>query len=387
MLKEPSSFSEDDVSSNSEDFLDSNSIDENSPSSSLADDHLYHTIAELEVELDVAEEIKQDLENTRQKIDQLNQQIQTARNETEVAQSELDLLQMEEARVKAELEVTRGERVRVEGAIRQIRPQIEQLTQEGGRAKEELQESHRQLQTAKNARDKEKSELEKIKQALYATVALEAQIQAEIESSRVALEKDRLQTQEIQDRLKDGHKKLEEVRSRVGEAHLELQGSRVEEAKIKAELIVSQEGKPQASVDQGNLQRDRKDSSRDGREQSSSLSLIKRIVHSDLDLIMDSPEIPSKLVKKVEIVEDLDDPVSTSVDSLASVAESEVVSPEKDIEQEGGDIKVLSQRLEHNKIYELADAGHEIDEISYATNITKGQIKLLLRMRDLKAGS
>ena len=195
-----------------------------------------------------------------------------------------------------------------------------------------------------------------------------------------------LQTQEIQDRLKDGHKKLEEVRSRVGEAHLELQGSRVEEAKIKAELIVSQEGKPQASVEGGG-QRDRKDSTRGGREQSSSLSLIKRIVHSDLDLIMDSPEIPSKLVKKVEIVEDLDDPVSTSVDSLDSVAESEVVSPEKDIEQEGGDIKVLSQRLEHNKIYELADAGHEIDEISYATNITKGQIKLLLRMRDLKAGS
>ena len=108
MLKEPSSFSEDDVSSNSENLLDNSASDENSPSSSLADDHLQHTIAELEIELDVAEEIKQDLENTRQKIDQLNQQIQTARNETEVAQSELDLLQMEEARVKAELEVTRG---------------------------------------------------------------------------------------------------------------------------------------------------------------------------------------------------------------------------------------------------------------------------------------
>ena len=206
----------------------------------------------------------------------------------------------------------------------------------------------------------------------------------------VALEKDRLQTQEIQDRLKDGLKKLEEIRSRVGEAHLELQGSRVEEAKIKAELIVSQEGKPQASVEGGG-QRDRKDSTRGGREQSSSLSLIKRIVHSDLDLIMDSPEIPSKLVKKVEIVEDLDDPVSTSVDITADSEvvspELEVVNPEKDIEQAGGDIKVLSQRLEHNKIYELADAGHEIDEISYATNITKGQIKLLLRMRDLKKGS
>ena len=207
MSKKPNSSSED-ISSNSENFLDNNPIDENSPSSGLADDHLRHTISELKIELDVAEEIKQDLENTRQKIDQLNQQIQTARNETEEAQSELDLLQMEEARVKAELEVTRSERVRVEGAIRQIRPQIDQLAQEGGRAKEELKESHRQLQTAKNARDNEKSELEKIKQALYATVALEAQIQAEIESSRVALEKDRLQTQEIQDRLKDGQHRV-----------------------------------------------------------------------------------------------------------------------------------------------------------------------------------
>ena len=90
-------------------------------------------------------------------------------------------------------------------------------------------------------------------------------------------------------------------------------------------------------------------------------------------------------------MEDLDDPVSTSVDITADSEvvspELEVVNPEKDIEQAGGDIKVLSQRLEHNKIYELADAGHEIDEISYATNITKGQIKLLLRMRDLKKGS
>lgn len=385
MRKEPNSSSED-ISSNSENFLGNSPIDENSPSSGLADDHLRHTISELEIELDVAEEIKQDLENTRQKIDQLNQQIQTARNETEEAQSELDLLQMEEARVKAELEVIRSERVRVEGAIRQIRPQIDQLAQEGGRAKEELKESHRQLQTAKNARDKGKSELEKIKQALYATVALEAQIQAEIESSRVALEKDRLQTQEIQDRLKDGHKKLEAIRSEVSQAHLELQGARVEEAKIKAELIVGREGEPHESVDQRNLERDREGGTQDDEMQSSSLSLIKRIVHSDLDLIMESPEIPSKLVKKVEIEENLDDPVSASVDATANVVES-VADQEKGVAQKDGDIKALSQRLGYNKIYELADAGHEIDEISYATNITKGQIKLLLRMRDLKEGA
>ena len=385
MRKEPNSSSED-ISSNSENFLGNSPIDENSPSSGLADDHLRHTISELEIELDVAEEIKQDLENTRQKIDQLNQQIQTARNETEEAQSELDLLQMEEARVKAELEVIRSERVRVEGAIRQIRPQIDQLAQEGGRAKEELKESHRQLQTAKNARDKGKSELEKIKQALYATVALEAQIQAEIESSRVALEKDRLQTQEIQDRLKDGHKKLEAIRSEVSQAHLELQGARVEEAKIKAELIVGREGEPHESVDQRNLERDREGGTQDDEMQSSSLSLIKRIVHSDLDLIMESPEIPSKLVKKVEIEENLDNPVSASVDATANVVES-VADQEKGVAQKDGDIKALSQRLGYNKIYELADAGHEIDEISYATNITKGQIKLLLRMRDLKEGA
>ena len=382
MRKEPNSSSED-ISSNSENFLDNSPIDENSPSSGLADDHLRYTISELKIELDVAEEIKQDLENTRQKIDQLNRQIQTARNEAEEAQSELDLLQMEEARVKAELEVIRSERVRVEGAIRQIRPQIDQLTQEGGRAKEELKESHRQLQTAKNARDKSKSELEKIKQALYATVALEAQIQAEIESSRVALAKDRLQTQEIQDRLKDGHKKLEAIRSEVSQAHLELQGARVEEAKIKAELIVGREGEPHESADQRNLERDREGGTQDDEMQSSSLSLIKRIVHSDLDLIMESPEIPSKLVKKVEIEENLDDPVSASVDATANVVES-VADQGKGVAQKDGDIKALSQRLGYDKIYELADAGHEIDEISYATNITKGQIKLLLRMRDLK---
>ena len=387
MHKEPSSSSRN-ISSDSENLLDDGPIDENSPSPSLADDHLRHTITELKIELDVAEEIKRDLENTRQKIDQLNQQIQTARNETEEAQSELDLLQMEEARVKAELEVTRSERVRVEGAIRQVRPQIDQLKQEGIRAKEELKESHRQLQAAKNARDREKSELEKIKQALYATVALEAQIQAEIESSRLALEKDRLQTQEIQDRLKDGHKKLEAIRSRAAQAHLELQGTRVEEATIKAELIARREEKPQESVEQDKLERYREDRSQNDETQSSSLSLIRRIVHSDLDLIMESPEIPSKLVKKAE-VEELDDAAPTSEDALANMVEPEIVDQGKgkNVEQEGGDIKAISQRLEYNRIYELADAGHEVDEISHATNITKGQIKLLLRMRDLKAGA
>ena len=169
----------------------------------------------------------------------------------------------------------------------------------------------------------------------------------------------------------------------MSQAHLELQGSRVEEAKIKAELIVGQERKQQESVDQRNLEQDREGSAQDDEMQSSSLSLIKRIVHSDLDLIMESPEIPSKLVKKVEIEENLDDPVSASVDAAANVVES-VADQEKDVEKDG-DIKALSQRLGHNKIYELADAGHEIDEISYATNVTKGQIKLLLRMRDLKA--
>ena len=384
MHKEPSSSPEN-VSSDSENPLDDSSIDENYPSTGLADDHLHHTISELETELDVAEEIKRDLEDTKQKIDQLNQQIQTARNETEEAQSELDTLQMEEARVRAELEVTRSERVRVESAIRQIRPQIDQLKQEGIQAKEELKESHRQLQIAKNARDREKSELEKIKQALYATVALEAQIQAEIESSRLALEKDRLQTQEIQDRLKDGHKKLEAIRSKADQAHLELQGARVEEAKIKAELIASQEDKQQEpAAYQGKLEQDREDDAQDDGTEGSSLSLIKRIVHSDLDLIMKSPEIPSKLVKRVEIEGNLDDGVFASMDTVPNVAESEVVNQGKSIEREGGDIKALSQRLGHNKIYELADAGHEIDEISHVTNIAKGQIKLLLRMRDLK---
>ena len=57
MRKEPNSSSED-ISSNSENFLDNSPIDENSPSSGLADDHLRHTISELEIELDVAEEIK-----------------------------------------------------------------------------------------------------------------------------------------------------------------------------------------------------------------------------------------------------------------------------------------------------------------------------------------
>ena len=61
MRKEPNSSSED-ISSNSENFLDNSPIDENSPSSGLADDHMRHTISELKIELDVAEEIKQDLE-------------------------------------------------------------------------------------------------------------------------------------------------------------------------------------------------------------------------------------------------------------------------------------------------------------------------------------
>ena len=82
-----------------------NSLENKAPA--LSDAHLQNIISELEAELGVARERQRDLDETRSRIEQLNLQLQQAKRETEEARHAIDILRVEEARVQAELEVTK----------------------------------------------------------------------------------------------------------------------------------------------------------------------------------------------------------------------------------------------------------------------------------------
>ena len=210
----------------------------------LSDVHLQTAISELEAEIDVAKGRQRDLDETRSRIEKLNLQLQQAKRETEEARDSMDVLRIEEARVRAELEVTKAQRQRAEQETKAIQPVINEFRQGVERAKISLQDARHKLKSAKALRDAEKSEIEKIKQALYAAVALEAQIQAETEAARSSAERDRQQTEEIQSRLQNLREQSEKIRLSADQAQIELQSSRVAESKIQ----VSEEYLPEERI-------------------------------------------------------------------------------------------------------------------------------------------
>ena len=95
----------------------------------LSDVHLQTTISELEAEIDVAKGRQRDLDETRSRIEKLNLQLQQAKRETEEARNSMDVLRIEEARVRAELEVTKAQRQRAEQETKAIQPVINEFRQ------------------------------------------------------------------------------------------------------------------------------------------------------------------------------------------------------------------------------------------------------------------
>ena len=361
---------------------------ENAKDTSLTiDDHLSHALVNLEMELDIAQQVKRDLEATKDRMNQLHEQLQKARREAEAARSELDTLHLEEARARAELEVTQTERLRIEAEVRQTQPLIEQLQQQAKQAKFELHEANEKLESAKAIRDKERAENEKAKHALYATVALETQILAEIESARLSEERDRRQTEEIEARLKALQEQLDESRSTAGQVRNQLQNARISEAKMRVEVapalsnIKGVDAVPEAG------------------------QTVGAKISSDSSLDSDVPAEPSRLIKNPGLPENLVELPPTrsfpSANSEPSPSETEEQAREPDDSPEEPEVhSANANRLSdpsHHKsdstenassiaetVYNLADAGYQLDEISRATHIAQGQVELLLKMRSLK---
>lgn len=361
----------------------------------LSDVHLQTTISELEAEIDVAKGRQRDLDETRSRIEKLNLQLQQAKRETEEARNSMDVLRIEEARVRAELEVTKAQRQRSEQETKAIQPVINEFRQGVERAKISLQDARHKLKSAKALRDAEKSEIEKVKQALYAAVALEAQIQAETEAARSSAERDRQQTEEIQSRLQNLREQSEKIRLSADQAQIELQSSRVAESKIQ----VSEEYLPEERILETDNSQGENIDQVDGLSQelttslsrsASRLAMLKEILPENVDLGQDKSELPSRLIKqpKLEAISSPSEP--TEIEGLpeeneqASAEDHTLISDETSLPATGHTTAPGKLADATEQIYQLADEGKDVVEISRLANIARGEAELLLRMRNLK---
>ena len=361
----------------------------------LSDVHLQTAISELEAEIDVAKGRQRDLDETRSRIEKLNLQLQQAKRETEEARNSMDVLRIEEARVRAELEVTKAQRQRAEQETKAIQPVINEFRQGVERAKISLQDARHKLKSAKALRDAEKSEIEKVKQALYAAVALEAQIQAETEAARSSAERDRQQTEEIQSRLQNLREQSEKIRLSADQAQIELQSSRVAESKIQ----VSEEYLPEERILETDNSQGENIDQVDGLSQelttslsrsASRLAMLKEILPENVDLGQDKSELPSRLIKqpKLEAISSPSEP--TEIESLpeeneqASAEDHTLISDETSLPATGHTTAPGKLADATEQIYQLADEGKDVVEISRLANIARGEAELLLRMRNLK---
>ena len=361
----------------------------------LSDVHLQTTISELEAEIDVAKGRQRDLDETRSRIEKLNLQLQQAKRETEEARNSMDVLRIEEARVRAELEVTKAQRQRSEQETKAIQPVINEFRQGVERTKISLQDARHKLKSAKALRDAEKSEIEKVKQALYAAVALEAQIQAETEAARSSAERDRQQTEEIQSRLQNLREQSEKIRLSADQAQIELQSSRVAESKIQ----VSEEYLPEERILETDNSQGENIDQVDGLSQelttslsrsASRLAMLKEILPENVDLGQDKSELPSRLIKqpKLEAISSPSEP--TEIESLpeeneqASAEDHTLISDETSLPATGHTTAPGKLADATEQIYQLADEGKDVVEISRLANIARGEAELLLRMRNLK---
>ena len=361
----------------------------------LSDVHLQTTISELEAEIDVAKGRQRDLDETRSRIEKLNLQLQQAKRETEEARNSMDVLRIEEARVRAELEVTKAQRQRSEQETKAIQPVINEFRQGVERTKISLQDARHKLKSAKALRDAEKSEIEKVKQALYAAVALEAQIQAETEAARSSAERDRQQTEEIQSRLQNLREQSEKIRLSADQAQIELQSSRVAESKIQ----VSEEYLPEERILETDNSQGENIDQVDGLSQelttslsrsASRLAMLKEILPENVDLGQDKSELPSRLIKqpKLEAISSPSEP--TEIEGLpeeneqASAEDHTLISDETSLPATGHTTAPGKLADATEQIYQLADEGKDVVEISRLANIARGEAELLLRMRNLK---
>ena len=361
----------------------------------LSDIHLQTTISELEAEIDVAKGRQRDLDETRSRIEKLNLQLQQAKRETEEARNSIDVLRIEEARVRAEIEVTKAQRQRAEQETKAIQPVINEFRQGVERTKISLQDARHKLKSAKALRDAEKSEIEKVKQALYAAVALEAQIQAETEAARSSAERDRQQTEEIQSRLQNLREQSEKIRLSADQAQIELQSSRVAESKIQ----VSEEYLPEERILETDNSQGENIDQVDGLSQelttslsrsASRLAMLKEILPENVDLGQDKSELPSRLIKqpKLEAISSPSEP--TEIEGLpeeneqASAEDHTLISDETSLPATGHTTAPGKLADATEQIYQLADEGKDVVEISRLANIARGEAELLLRMRNLK---
>jgi len=122
------------------------------------------------------------------------------------------------------------------------------------------------------------------------------------------------------------------------------------------------------------------------------LAILKEILPENVDLGQNKPELPSRLIKqpKLETISPPSEPVAIEDlpkenEQASTSAEDNMLLSDEPISSATGHTTAPGKLADAaEQIYQLADEGKDVVEISRLANIARGEAELLLRMRNLK---
>lgn len=285
-------------------------------------------LASIGAQDDAKQDLEAAIEASHTRIQKLIKDLQEAKLAASRARSELDDIAVQEASMLAQVDVVRAATSKVKSEIEQLQGPVKALQEELGMAKQELDSAKHELAKAENGRSQLLSNLEEVRREYRSTVAQESRLEAEIEMAQVTLQEARKRIAEIAERMSGLQNEFDEQTEATSKTQIELRGARLAEARhmaCQASVSHSALVAPQPTRSQS-----RQTEGEDGRF---------------------PPSLPGKIDEQ------------NQVGRVLQAKESD-------------------QRID--EIYELADAGHTIPQISQATQMPQGRIELVLTLRGLR---
>jgi len=327
--------------------------------------------ASLEAELEGEQGTQQTVQVVKEQVQQLQSQFKDAEEASNRAKSQLEELRVLEAKATAELEVMHALKQRIDSEIERLTQPVEQLQHEVEQVKETLSLAQEQLKEIVSQKDEEIIKTEQAKRGLWAAIAMQTRIKAEIESLQREATDAQEKTSKIEEQITDLQSQLETEKKNAEKTQQELQAVRMLDAKTKAELVVAQEE----------------------REKSESIMAEINVPLDKLhtqDALTDTFE---KVESQEPFPEEADD---TEIAGVLTLTDANLQTPQSSSDTQN-DVQTERQTEGHKQdnepslvneklgaIYELADAGLSVNEISKNVNIPQGKVAFILQLRQFK---
>ncbi len=280
-------------------------------------------LANIEVQNAARIDLESSIEDARVRIQKLTKDLKEAKANATHARTELDELTMREASMLAQIDVIQSTIAKVEAEINQLSEPMNALQAQLEEARMTFNEAKQELQRTVEHRDAILRGLDDIKRDYRSTIAQETRLQAEIEMTLGMIEETKERTAEIKERISPMEEMLQVETTFATEAQEELRSVRFTEAHLLAQQETIHTVPPSTKVPRASF----------------------------------VPESTQRVPTLAASKEDAPPPKSSEMDEEAD---------------------------QTDQIYELADAGYSVAEISQATQILQGRIELLLKLRGFK---